>query len=375
VEREGSDANILMAVAAAIGDEVIGQLATLAAGSFLDSAAGDQLDRLVFDRYGIVRKSASASLGTVQFTSAGGAGTTFTIPPGITLQTADGIQFVTAESAIFSAASFGPVNVACNSVLAGASQNVKAGAITSITKAITSQPTDLKVSNPFATAGGDDAESDDSLRDRGRRFFTTVRRGTMGALEEAALAVPGVRKATAFEVIDSLGRPARLVQLVVADAFTEQFVNYDTVPARYQVQSQLLAATVFSSLNDVRAAGTFIQVFVANVVLQAIQLSLTFNAGADVNQAALSARSAVVTYVNGLAPGSPFVLKNALDVMRLTPGLATSGNNIIAPAGDVAVKPLQVIRTSLGLVSALASQTSQPLATGSNPDSYVLANG
>ncbi len=374
VEREGADANILVAAIAAVGDQCTGQLASAEANLYVDSAAGDGLDRLVFDRYGIVRKPASASVGTVQFRTTTGAPTTFTIPIGIRLQTPDGIQFVTAESVVFTAGTVGPLACAVRSVLAGGGQNVKAGRITSIATPITSQPSDLTVSNPFATAGGDDAEEDESLRERARRFFSTVRRGTLGALEEAALGVAGVRKAKAFEVVDVLGRPARLVQLVVTDAFAEQFVNYDTVPPRYQVQSQLLSTSVFNALADVRPAGIFVQVYVANVVLQPVQLALTFNAGADVNTAALEARGAMVGYVNGLPPGQPFVLDDALNVLRNVVGLAPSGNSIITPAGNVSVKTLQVLRTSLGLVTAVAAQTDQPIVTGSNPDSFALAS-
>lgn len=373
VEREGSDANILMAAAAAIGDEVVGQLATVASGTFLDSAEGDALDRLVFDRYGLVRKSAAASVGTVQFRSAGGAPTTFTIPIGVQLSTADGTQFVTVESVVFLAGSLGPVACGVSSSLAGAGQNAKANTITSIISQIPSQPADLTVTNPYATAGGDDTETDQSLRNRARGFFTTVRRGTLGALEEAALGVPGVQKASAFEVVDALGRPARVVQLVVADSFTEQFVNYTTVPPRYEVQSQLLSSLVFNALSDVRAAGVFVQCIVANVVLQSFQLGLTFNAGADVNTAALSARAALVSYVNALSPGEPIVIADALNVLANVPGLAPSGNTIVSPAGNVSAKPLQVLRTSLGLVTAVASQTNQPVITGINPDAFTLS--
>ena len=69
IEREGMDANILMAAGTAIGDEVVGQLGALEAAVFLDSAKGAALDRLVFDRYSLVRKPASAALGTVTFTT------------------------------------------------------------------------------------------------------------------------------------------------------------------------------------------------------------------------------------------------------------------------------------------------------------------
>jgi hypothetical protein len=231
------------------------------------------------------------------------------------------------------------------------------------------------VVNPFATAGGDSTESNDSLRERARRYFTTVRRGTLGALEEAALGVPGVRSAAAFEVVDALGRPARLVQLVVSDAFTEQFALFDTVPPRYEVQSQYLSTLVFNALSDARPAGVYVQVQVATVILQAVQLSLTFSAGVDVQDAALRARAAVVNYMNGLSPGAVFNYAAASAKLRAVSGLLPSGSIIASPPGNVAAKPLQVLRTSLGLVAATAAQNDQPVITGTNPDAYTLAGG
>jgi hypothetical protein len=373
VEREGMDANILVAAVAATADEVTGQLATVEAGTFIDSAVGPALDRLAFDRYGLVRKPAAASQGTVQFRTTVVAPVTFTIPVGVSLSTSDGTEFITSDSVVFLAGTLGPLACGVRSSLAGANQNVKALAINSITGTITSAPTDLTVSNPFATAGAGDAETDPSLRDRARRFFSTVRRGTLGALEAAALGVAGVTTAKAFEVIDSLGRPARIVQLVISDAFAEQFINYDTVPARYEVQSQLLSTSVFNALADVRPAGVFVQVIVANVILQSFQLGLSFIAGTDVNTAALAARAAIVTYLNSLVPGAPFVYQDASAVLTSVAGLAPSGNVIVSPPGNVLAKPLQVLRTSLALVTAVSAQTDQPIITGTNPDAFTLA--
>jgi uncharacterized phage protein gp47/JayE len=373
VDREGSDANILIAGASAAADEVIGQLAQLQAALYLDAAKGPALDRWVFDRYGLVRKPAAAAVGSVQFRTTVASPVTFTIQTGTILQTADGIQYITTESSIFSAGGIGPITIAVRSMLAGADQGAKINTITSVVTALSSSPSDLTVTNPLATSGADDAETDDSLRDRARKFFLTARRGTNPALEAAALAVPGVRKATAIEVLDSSGRPARMTQLVIADAFTEQFAEFDTVPPRYQAQSQQLAALVFQSLSDVRPSGTYVQVTVASIVLQAIQVTLTFSANADVNTVALQARAMIVDYTNGLSPGAPFRISEVMEKLKMVSGLVHSGCAIVSPVGDIQPKPLQLIRTMLGLVSATSSQTDSPIITGTNPDAYILA--
>lgn len=373
VEREGMDANAMVAAGAAMGDECLNQLAYLVASVFLDSALKDALDRLVFDRYGLVRKSASASVGSVQFLTPTASATTFTIPQGVVVQTTSGVQFITTESAIFAIGTEGPLTVAVRSALAGAGQNAKVGAITSIVSQISGAPGTLTVSNQFATAGDADAEEDDDLRDRARKFFVAARKGTLPALEAAALNVGGVKKAAAFEVLDGLGRPARLVQLVVTDAFTQQFADLSVVPPGYPTQSQLLATNVFNGLSDTRAAGIFVAVYVANVILQPIQLALAFVAGADVSTVALMARAAAANYLNALAPGKPLVVEDLQAALKLVSGLSYTGKEVVLPAGNVVPKPLQVLRTTLGLVSAVASQTDQPLITGNNPDSFVLA--
>lgn len=374
IEREGMDANAFAAGSSAVGDEVIGQVTRLQAALFLDSATGSDLDRLVFDRYGLLRKPAGAAVGSAQFSTPTPSATTFTIPAGTLLSTSDGIQYITTSSEIFPIGTTGPLTAAVRSVLAGSNQGAKVGTITSITSQLSGAPTNLTVTNVFATAGATDAETDPSLRDRARAFFTTARRGTLAALQAAALGVTGVQTATAFDVLDALGRPARMVQLVVADTFTEQFINYTVVPPAYQTQSQLLASLVFDSLADVRAAGIFVQVYVANVVLQSVQLALTFQAGADVNQVALQARAAVVNYINALPPGQAFVYNNAEAQLKLVPGLQFTGSEIVSPLGTIQPTPLQAIRTTLGLVAAVAAQGNSPIITGTNPDAFIIAS-
>ena len=46
VERDGSDANILVAAIAAVGDQATGQLATAEGNLYIDSASGTALDRI-----------------------------------------------------------------------------------------------------------------------------------------------------------------------------------------------------------------------------------------------------------------------------------------------------------------------------------------
>lgn len=351
IERDGTDANVMLAAGSAGCDEITGQLISVASASFLDSADGTDLDRLVFDRYGLVRKPAAASQVDVQFTTTAANPGDFTIPAGTIVQTTDGIQFTTIADTTFLAGGTGPVAVGVRSILAGLNQQAKPDTITSIITAIPGAAADLAVNNDEATFGADDEEQDPSLRDRARRFFVTARRGTIAALEAGALAFPGVRTAKVFETLDQDANPSRFVNMVITDAFTESLVIYDPIPTAYQAQSASLAGAVFASLDDVRAAGIFVSIKVAQIILQPVQLLLVFSAGADTNAVTTQAKAAVVNYMNGLTAGQAFEPSDCARAVRRVVGLVPTQSEVLSPQGRVVPKPLQALRSAFGMVA------------------------
>jgi uncharacterized phage protein gp47/JayE len=361
VDREGSDANILVATAASIGDEISAQVARVGGSAFLDTATGADLDRLVFDRYGLSRKPASAALGVVRFSLASAPVSNFLIPAGTLLSTPDGRQFVTLfDDTFLTTSTFLDVNV--RSVLAGSSQMAASNSITSIISYPPTAPAGLTVTNPLATAGGNNQESDSEYRARARIFYTTLRRGTRAALEQAALAVPGVRTARAFEILNDAGGPGGIVELVISDGYTDALANTgSTIPA-YDAQSDALAAAVVETLDDVRACGVFVRCRVAQVILQPVILQLSFIAGANVDTVAGLARAAITNYVNQLQPGADFELDAANAILNSIAGLAFNGSAIASPTGNVVVGNYQVLRTNLALVTAGAIADLNPLS-------------
>lgn len=369
VDRDGTDANILLAAGSAMADKATGQLIIVAAGLFLDSSEDVALDRYVFDRYGLVRKPAAPSFGYVNFTTTAPVPSSFAIPVGTVLSTADGVQFVTVVASSMLAGSTGPVFVQVRSILAGFNQQQKIGTITSVVSEIPGQPNDLAVTNNAATAGASDREGDDALKDRARRFWTTAQRGTLSAIETGALAVPGVLRASALEILDGNARPGRWVVCVVSDRFTDALSQLNQTTVTYQAQSQALAATVFNALNEYRCGGIFVQVIVAQVLLLQVGLSLTFSAGVDTIQVANQARGAIAGYINELNPGDSFFPATALQRLRQVAGLVITGNEITTPAGVVVPRVLQVLRTQAELIDALNGDF--PLASNIDPDAFI----
>ena len=350
IERPGSDGNILVAAAAAIGDEVVGSLVQVTSGLYLESATGTALDRLLLDRYGLERKSAASGVGTAKFFTVATNPAPFTIPAGTQIGTSDGIKYETVDPVVFnSGTDF--VYATIRSLQAGLSQQVRANTLTNLLSQIPFAPADIGVTNPEATAGAVDRESDSDYRARGQAFWSTARRGTLSAIEQGALTVPGVIRASAFEGLDAAGNPMPYVQCVIADQYTDALANLGTVPPIYETQSQTLAQNVVTALRDYRPAGIFVYVQVAKVVLQPITLALTFVAGVATTEVGNSARAAVVNYVNNLAPGEPLDPDDLLAVLNTVSGLLVVGCQVLVPAGEVVPGSLEVLRTSANIVS------------------------
>lgn len=355
IEREGSDANVIVAGSAAMADEVGGQLLAAATGLYLDSAKSKALDRFVYDRFTLLRKPAAPARGDFAFSTIAANPLAFTIPAGTKAVTQDGKAYVTDVDVTYPFGSVGPVSVSMRSQDAGSAFQAKAGSITNLASQIVNAPSDLTVTNPLATVGAADAELDSELVTRAREFFPNARRGTIGAIQNQALEVPGVQTATAFEFLDEFGRPAKVVQLVISDPFTLSLVAASPTPVAYQAQSQTLATTVFDSLYDTRAAGINVLVTVASVQMLGIQLGLAFLAGYSASEVTARAQAALVNYVNSLSPGQVFSYEAAINRLRMVQGLDVQGNEILSPLGDTTPLPLQVLRTSQALVVASQS--------------------
>lgn len=354
VDRDGSDANIIGYGAAIVGEEVIGQLASVEEGRWLDSSRGAKLDRLAWDRYGLIRKTAAPSFVTLAFSTIAAAAAAFSIPIGSKATTSDGHEFITIASATFPLSSTGPVFVLARSTLSGADQDVQKNTIRSITGQIIGSPTDLSVTNPSSSAGAAAAENDDKFKARIRKFWTSVRRGTKGAIEAGALAVPGVSVATAFEGLVGPAYPNRMVSLVVSDDFTDALVIAGVSDTTYDTRSQAFAAFVASSLDEYRACGISVNVSVAQTAMIAVAMRFHFQSTvSDPDTLALYARAQVVQRVNEIDPGEPFDPDiHVFPVLKSIPGLDVKGDEVESPAGTIdPISPYQVLRTTLALVT------------------------
>jgi phage-related baseplate assembly protein len=170
------------------------------------------------------------------------------------------------------------------------------------------------VTNAARAAGGADTEDDDSLKDRCRQFYSTLRRGTLKALEFGARGVAGVANVTASEPGDGT------VSLFVSDA-----------SGGY---SPTLLTDVSTEIENWRAGGVVVNVFGGSIiVVGGIDVSLTLRAGAVVKVA--DVQNAISGRINKLKIGEDLTTS-------LIKAAATSvdpdnilGVDVNSPAGTV----------------------------------------
>jgi uncharacterized phage protein gp47/JayE len=332
VDVVGSDVNIYVGSASHVAYALVLQLAYAVNRLLLDGAEREDLDRYAYDRYQLARKGASPALGTVTFTRTGVAAGS--VASGTRLRTPSGVEYITTSTVTFTAS---------DSTKPGSVRAVQAGKLTQVgknqiqffaNKAAIFDST-MTVNNDNPSAGGEDVEDDDTFRERIRGFWTTARRGTLGAIEYGALQVPGVVSAQASESLTYNGDPARVVNLYIADSSG--------------VASDALAQLVRSNLFDFRAAG--IAVIVYNSLPQIINVTLTlkFNAGTDTDTLSELIRVAIVEYINSL-PVNATLSKGALYsvLQRFVPdGLIVSDTSIVQPTGDLVPDVGTTLRATL----------------------------
>jgi uncharacterized phage protein gp47/JayE len=323
VDIPGSDLNIILGAMSLMSEETIAALAVCLQGSFIETASGDQLDRVAFDRFGLARLAATPATVDLTLTrpAAGPAGT---YPAGSRVQTPTGAQFATNTDAVFAGATL-TVAVSATALIAGPENNVAAGLVTQFLDA-PFDPT-LTVTNAAGAAGGAEAEDDIAFRGRLRQFFPTIRRGVIGAIEFGAIQVPGVAVARAIEVENGgTGLPAAAVSLFVADS--------------NGLSTATMVQAVVDALIEFRAAG--IPVLVTGGALAPpipITWRLGFETGVNQVEVQEQIRAVSIAVAQFLRPGETLYRSALIAAARTVLGAIINDGSLVSPFGDVTPFP------------------------------------
>lgn len=336
---QGSDANIVVGVGSVLAAAVTTQLGYSTSRLFLDGCFGEDLDRYMWDRYQLTRKGASAATTTARLYRAAATAGAGTVPAGTSVLSLGNVEYITTQPATFGATTLDNVFAPVRAVQAGKSTQVGANTLRRFKNPTTLFDSSILINNDFTTAGGEDAEDDDTAKARVRQFWNTVRRGTLAAIEFGALTVPGVVSARAIEALNPFGQPARVVNLYIADSSG--------------VASAPLSRLVVTALQEYRAGGIAVIISTSVPFLQPIVLALSFQTGVDTVTLSGLVQAALVEFVNSLPVNGELYLADLYSVLRrfVAQGIVQSQSSIVSPVGDVVPAVGQTIRTTTSLVT------------------------
>lgn len=333
---EGDVTTALQHGAAAMGDAVIRHQVQAFRDTFLDGAKGDALTTLVNDHLNIQRNPATFAQATVAFSRTGG-GAGGTLAAGFTVASATdasgaSISFTLDTAVTFAAADNGPHSASVTAVIAGAAGNVAPGTITKLTGSPLFSAL-VTCTNAAAAGGGNEEESDPDLRVRARNFWQTLRRGTLGALEQGARNVASVRVARATE--DPV---TGIVTLVVSDSAGNSTAQ--------------MVADVTAELDNWRAGGSVVVVLGATVLLVDVTGTLVAEPGVDTSVLGSVAADAIVGRMNKQRQGETLFLDSIKSAAIGVDPDALNALVLTTPVADVVPSsPNQVIRPGTVTIS------------------------
>ena len=188
-------------------------------------------------------------------------------------------------------------------------------------------------SNPAATAGGLEAESDQAMKARFPLFIAGLEKATLTAIESA---IAGVQQGLTYDIevnVDEVGHPRPGHFVVVIDDGSGS-------------PSQALKSAVYAAVDSVRALTETFSVQSPQVLYVDVALTLTVGAGSTTAALTAQLEALVAGYVNGLSVGSPLALSR-LTVLayNLSPyvsnvtGVSANGSSQdVIPAASQVVK-------------------------------------
>lgn len=338
VDVAGSDANLFVGSQSFMAHAVVRHLADRFAAHLIGSAQGEDLDRKLWDSYRLPRKGAAPAVTTVRFFRTNSTAGQGSIAAGRKIRSLTGVEYVTTTTASFAATQL-EAYADVRATKAGKAYQVGRNQLRQIVDAASLFDPSLQVTNDEPAAGGEEREEDPDYRQRGKEFWPSARRGTLSAIAFGAKSIPGVASAEAVEVLDGGARPARVVQLYIADSSG--------------VASRALGAQVDAQLEDYRAAGIAVITATSLPQIVPVRLHLAFAAGVETAPLVELIRANVVGFVNSTPTnGTLYRIGIGSQLTRFaSQGLLPQESSIVEPAGDVVPAPGRTLRTTVDNVT------------------------
>ena len=289
------------------------QMEEIYLSAYVSSAEGVSLDRKCQD-IGIMRQLATRASGTIQFSGADGT----QIYRGFEVQTATGVVYRTTTATTISGAL---ARADIEAVDAGVAGNVGAGAIS---RAVSPLAGVTGVTNPNATSGGRDAETDAQLRERYVRSVSKPGGASAAAIEAALLDIEGVldaevRQNVTLETDPATGIPPKAIAPIVwggeADGIVETL--YAVKPAGIQCWGE----DEVHEITDSRGVTHTIGFNRPDLVTVNVSATLTVDTAIFPLDGDTLVGAAIEDYLSGLALGEDVIYTRLISRIHSVPGI------------------------------------------------------
>lgn len=350
--RIGDLSDMLLSAAAAIGDRIVGYVAQAIVNTFLDGATGDDLTKLSADHWSIQREAATNATATVTFNRSGADATATTLPIGTVVATikdsqGNEVDFITTAAASWAISTNGTRTVACQCTQAGVVGNLTG--TNQLTRLISTPPGHGTYTITASTqpAGGAEIETDEALRDRVRKYPSTVRRGTFAAIEYGAIQTTGAGVAKATASSDATGAIAVYVSDASGNSTGGTFIVDPTL-----VSDGTMTAKVAVELLNWAAAGALVSVTGGSIQTVNITVSLVVRLGVDVSQLITDVQAAINARVSKLSIGATLYKSDIINAVKAVDPDFIVDVAVVSPSVDTAPStPGSLIRAGVITVS------------------------
>jgi hypothetical protein len=343
--RIGDISEMLISAAAAMADRLIGWFASRIAATYLDGATGDDLTQLAADHWAIQRRAATQAVSTVTFNRASATATTQSFPIGTIVATqrdsqGNDIQFTTLQAASWGPSVNGSVTVNIQAVVPGTIGNLSGASL--ITRIVSTPPAGgtYTITASAQPAGGSEDETDTELRDRVRLYPSTLRRGTIGALEYGAKSTSSISIAKASAVQDTTG----LVTVYVSDA-SGNSTGITKVVGPLTTDDGTMTAKVAVELYNWACAGALVNVSGGAIQTVNITVAIAVKLGVDITQLITNIQNSVSARVGRLNIGETLYLSEIINAVKAVDPDNIVNVTVVSPVVDtVPTTPGNIIR-------------------------------
>lgn len=307
-----SDLSVRLYAAAAQAAALYAQCEWMGKQCFPQTAAGQYLDSHAQLR-GLQRKSAAAAEGEIQFYVDKAAAADLPIAAGTVCMTAGCVRFETTRAAVLPAGSTS-VSVPARALEAGTAGNAGAGTV--LTMAVA--PVGIsRCGNSAAFSGGEDEETDETLRARVLASYRRLPNGANAAYyEQQALSFGEVAAAAAIPRSRGIGT----VDVVVS------------VPGGIPESALLQKLTDYFSRQ--REIAVDVQVLAPTAVPVNVSIKLVVEDNRDFDTVSAAVKSAVISWFDGKLLGQNVLLARLGNLIYSVDGVRNYA--LTAPAADVA---------------------------------------